>query len=61
MKPRDFIISQIEHRETKPVPYTFNYEDVVGEKLDEYYESNDWSKTIKNYMQTCILKSRPNL
>ena len=54
MKPRDFIISQIEHRETKPVPYTFNYEDVVGKKLDEYYGSNDWSKTIKNYMQTCI-------
>lgn len=54
MKPREIIISQIKHRETKPVPYTYVYEEIVAKKMDEYYGSSVWTKSIKNYMQTCL-------
>ena len=54
MKPRDYIISQIEHRETRPVPYTFPYEPEIAQKLNEYYGSNDWTKAIKVYMQSYL-------
>lgn len=37
MRPRDYIISQIKHKETKPVPYTFSCEEEVAIKLNKYY------------------------
>lgn len=50
MRPRDYIISQIQHKETRPVPYTFAVEEEVGKRMDEYYGSSDWNKKITKYM-----------
>lgn len=51
MKPRDYIISQIKHKETTPVPYTIAFETEVEAKINTYFGSKDWKNNIKNYMQ----------
>jgi uroporphyrinogen decarboxylase len=46
MKPRDYIISQIKHKETKPVPFTMPCEAPVAKRLDEYYGGSRWKSMI---------------
>ncbi len=57
MKPRDYIISQIQHRETHPVPYTFKFEESVAQKIDEHYGSREWRKNANPYMDNCLTAS----
>jgi uroporphyrinogen decarboxylase len=50
MKPRDYIISQIKHKQTDRSPYTFCCESEVEERINKYYGSNEWRKKIIPYM-----------
>lgn len=49
-KPRDIVLDQINHRETRPVPYQLGFEEGVGERLDAYYGSNEWRGKLINYI-----------
>jgi len=50
MKPRDYILEQIHHRETSPVPFTLGFEGDVAECLDEYYRSKSWRERLIPYI-----------
>ncbi len=50
MKPRDYILSQVRHEETQPVPFTLTFEDEVGERLDAHYGGPAWRERIPRYM-----------
>jgi len=50
MKPRDYVLQQINHQETSPVPYTLPMEDVVAKRLDEYYGGEHWRKRLSSYI-----------
>ena len=50
MTPREIVLAQIHHRETRPVPYTIDFEGGVDEELDAYYGSPDWRKRLTSYM-----------
>ena len=50
MKPRETILSTIEHREVRPVPYTISFEGDVAERLDKHYGGSDWRKRIGTYI-----------
>jgi len=49
MLPRDYVLEQIHHRETSPVPYCLGWEGDVGERLDAYYGSPVWREKIRQY------------
>ena len=49
-KMRDIIRSQIQHKETHPVPYTLDFEEDVDKELDAYYGNTDWRNTLKSYI-----------
>ncbi len=51
MKARDVVISQIQHCETPIVPYTFAYEEGVGERLNQYYGGDHWKKRLQTFIQ----------
>ena len=53
MTPRETILSQINHRETRPVPYTLAFEDNVAEQLDRHYGSPSWRERVEQYMVSC--------
>ncbi|MFW6006724.1 MAG: uroporphyrinogen decarboxylase family protein [Bacillota bacterium] len=50
MELRDYVISQIEHRETDVIPYTFDYTEEVAQKLNEYYGGEDWQDRITEFL-----------
>ena len=50
MKPRDYILEQIHHRQTSPIPFTLPFEEGVDKRLDSYYGSDNWRKKIPPYM-----------
>ncbi len=50
MKPRDYVISQIEHRQTNPVPYSLAVEKEIGDTLDAHYGGRDWREKLSPYM-----------
>ncbi|MHC4200284.1 MAG: uroporphyrinogen decarboxylase family protein [Planctomycetota bacterium] len=50
MKPRDFVLEQIHHRETRPVPYTLGIEGEVAEGLDEHYGGPSWRERLVPYI-----------
>ena len=50
MNPRDYILEQIHHRETSPVPYTLGFEGDVAEQLDEHYGGAAWRERLVKYM-----------
>ena len=52
MKPRDFVLEQLRHRETKPVPYTLSFEGSVETQLNEYYGAERWRERLIPYMAT---------
>lgn len=54
MKLRKYVISQITHKETKPVPFTMPCEKPVADRLTEHYGGNGWRKLIPNYMIPCL-------
>ena len=51
MKPRDIILSQINHRETDVIPYTLPIDNGLGEKLDAHYGNALWRDQLKPFMQ----------
>ena len=52
MKPREIVLEQIEHRETRPVPYSLGFEGDVAEQLGAYYGSTRWRDRLTPYMAT---------
>lgn len=52
MKLREYVLEQIEHHETRLVPYTLSFEGDVSERLDAYYGNQDWRQRIKPYIIT---------
>jgi len=50
MKPRDFVLEQLRHHETQPVPFTLPFEDEVGLRLDEYYGGPAWRQRLTPYL-----------
>lgn len=53
MNPRDLVLDQIRHRETKPVPYTLPFEPDVGTRLDQHFGGDAWRKRLVPYMVDC--------
>lgn len=52
MQLRDYVLEQIHHRGTSPVPYTLGFEGDVAERLDAHYGSPDWRQRLTHYMVT---------
>jgi uroporphyrinogen decarboxylase len=50
MQPRDCVLEQIHHRETRPVPFTLGFEGDVAERVDKHYGSPDWRKRLTPYI-----------
>jgi len=50
MKPREIVLEQIHHRETRPVPFTLGFEGDVAERLDDYYGNGEWRQRLTPYM-----------
>ena len=53
MTPREAILEQIHHRETKPVPFTLGFEGDVDKRLDEHYGDRSWRERLTPYMSVC--------
>ncbi len=53
MRPRDFILEQIHHRQTSSVPYTLGFEGDVAERLDAHFGGQGWRDRLTPYMVTC--------
>ena len=50
MKLRDAVLSQIHHRDSSEVPYTLDFEEDVGRRLDEHYGGPAWRERLKPYV-----------
>lgn len=50
MKPRDLVLEQIRHRETRPIPFTLGFEGDVAERLDEHYGGRAWRERLTPYV-----------
>jgi len=53
MNPREIVLEQIHHRDTEPVPYTLQFEEIVGLRLDQHYGSNSWRERLIPYIIAC--------
>lgn len=51
MKPRDYVIKQLAHEETFPVPYTVGFEGDVVERLNTHYGSPSWRDRMEPYIR----------
>jgi uroporphyrinogen decarboxylase len=52
MVPRDDVLEQVQHRETRPVPYSLGFEGDMAERLDAYYGGQAWHARLVPYMAT---------
>ncbi|MBM3211385.1 hypothetical protein FJZ33_04130, partial [Candidatus Poribacteria bacterium] len=51
MTPREIVLAQINHQETRPVPYTFGCEDPgLAKKLQEHYGMDRWKSMFTPYI-----------
>jgi uroporphyrinogen decarboxylase len=50
MKPREYVLEQIQHRETSPVPFSLGFEGDIAEQLDAYYGGPEWRARLTPYM-----------
>jgi uroporphyrinogen decarboxylase len=50
MTPREIVLSQIRHQETKDIPYTLPVEEDVARRLDGHYGSAAWRTRLTPYM-----------
>jgi hypothetical protein len=50
MKLRDYVIEQISHHETNPIPYTIRFSDMVANNLDLYYGNSSWKQGLLPYI-----------
>lgn len=53
MKPRDIVLEQISHHETKAVPYTLGFEQDVGTRLDTHLGGPTWRSKLVPYIAQC--------
>jgi len=53
MQLRDYVLNQIRHRDTQPVPYSLPIEPNVAERLDAHYGGKDWRKRLTPYIVGC--------
>lgn len=62
MSPRDLVLEQIHHRETRPIPFTLSFEEGVDARLDDYYGSTSWRERLPAYIVnvTTIDPDRPS-
>lgn len=51
MQPREYVINQIKHKGTDPVPFTIGFEDEMRDKLDAYYGGPGWDADLQPYMR----------
>jgi uroporphyrinogen decarboxylase len=49
MTPRQYVIEQINHRETSPVPYTLPIYPTVADAIDRHYGGAQWRDRIVKY------------
>ena len=50
MTPREVMLAQIRHEETRPVPYDLSWEGDVGERMDAHYGSTQWRSQLTSYV-----------
>lgn len=50
MKPRDFVMEQIQHHETSQIPYSLGFEGDVADRLDKYYGGTEWRSRFIPYI-----------
>lgn len=50
MKPREYVLQQLDHRPTSPVPYVLGFEGDVGDRLDEHHGGKDWRRRLQTYI-----------
>jgi uroporphyrinogen decarboxylase len=50
MIPREIVLEQIHHHETKPVPSTLSFEGDVAERLDAHYGNKEWRSRLETYI-----------
>ena len=50
MTPREIVLEQIHHRDTRPVPYSLGFEGDVAERLDAHYGGPDWRERLVTYI-----------
>jgi len=50
MTPRETVLAQIAHHETRPVPYTLHFDEGVAERLDAHYGGDEWRGRLTQYM-----------
>ena len=50
MLPREAVLAAITHREVRPVPCVLSYEDEVGRRLDAHYGSDNWRRSVPEYI-----------
>ncbi|MCI0494614.1 hypothetical protein L0Z72_06370 [candidate division KSB1 bacterium] len=51
MIPREFVMEQILHHETYPIPFTLDFEGDVAERLDRYYGNTSWRDRLIPYLK----------
>ncbi len=51
MTKREAVISEINHKETWPMPYTLDWSPEAAEALSRYYGRDDWSHHVANYIR----------
>ncbi len=59
MTPREIVLEQIHHRETREIPYTLAFEDEVGTRLDRHFGGDAWRSRLIPYIAQCGSVSRP--
>lgn len=50
MKPREYIVEQINHRETRPVPYSLHMSESVAEAMNRHYGNVEWRDRIEKFL-----------
>jgi uroporphyrinogen decarboxylase len=50
MQPRDYVLDQLRHHATRPVPYSLSFEDGVAEALDAHYGGPAWRARLTPYL-----------
>ncbi len=50
MKPRDYVLEQIHHRQTDPVPYALRLNPESEERLDAHYGYPEWRQRLSPYI-----------
>ena len=50
MTPKETILEQIHHRETRPVPFDLGFDKAMEKRLDDHYGGTDWKDELNPYM-----------